>query len=280
MPTPLYKRIFIYLAALLVAISILAPLLWLFLMSVSSAKDLTQIPLHWFPKHWDFSRYKVLLTLAPNSPGSLFLKAMFNSLITATGATLISLLLAIPAAYSFSRFPGRQSWLMASLGMYMVPPVAFILPMYFILQRLGLLNTHWGLILVYCSLILPFLTWMIKNQFDEMPQDIEQAAQLDGLATHAILIKITLPLAKPALGAASLFGWLLAWDEFFYALLFTNNADAKTLPVAIADFMAGRATDDGLIAATGILASVIPLVIAIALQKTLVQGLTDGGTKG
>ncbi|MFM2486268.1 carbohydrate ABC transporter permease [Celerinatantimonas yamalensis] len=280
MPIFVCKRILIYVAALLVALSILAPLLWLFLMSVSSAKDLTQIPLHWLPQHWDFSRYQLLLSLAPDSPGQLFLHAMFNSLITATGATLVSLLLAIPAAYSFSRYSGHEGWLMACLGMYMVPPVAFILPLYFILQQLGLLNTHWGLMLVYCSLILPFLTWMIKNQFDAMPYDIEQAAQLDGLSTYQVLLKITLPLAKPALGAASLFGWLLAWDEFFYALLFTNNINAKTLPIAIADFMAGRATDDGLIAATGILASIIPLIIAIALQKTLVGGLTEGASKG
>ncbi|MFM2481872.1 carbohydrate ABC transporter permease [Celerinatantimonas sp. YJH-8] len=280
MPTSPLKQVLIYVAALLVALSILAPLLWLFLMSVSSANDLTQIPLRWIPSHWDFSRYQQLLSLAPNSPGRLFLQAMLNSLITATGATLVSVLLAIPAAYSFSRYPGREGWLLACLGMYMVPPVAFILPLYFVLQRLGLLNTHWGLMIVYCSLILPFLTWMIKNQFDALPQDIEQAGRLDGLSTRQILTQITLPLAKPALGAAALFGWLLAWDEFFYALLFTNNADAKTLPVAIADFMAGRATDDGLIAATGIMASVIPLIIAILLQKVLVSGLTEGGSKG
>lgn len=275
-----YKRILLYVAAIGVAISILGPLLWLFLMSVSPATDLTQIPLHWIPHHLDFSRYRILLDVTPNSPGELFLHALLNSLWIATGATLVSLLLAIPAAFSFSRFHGRDSWLFACLGMYMVPPVAFVLPLYFVLQYMGLLNTHSGLILVYCSLILPFLTWMIKNHFDSLPLDIEQAATLDGLTTPQVILQITLPLAKPALGASALFGWLLGWDEFFYALLYTNNIQAKTLPVAIAEFMAGRATDDGLIAATGIMASIIPLLIAIFLQKTLVGGLTDGGSKG
>ena len=269
-----------YGAALLIALSILAPMGWLFLMSVSSASDLSRVPLEWLPRQWDFSRYQGLISLAPGQPGAIFLHALGNSLLVASVATAISLLLAIPAAFSFSRYSGRDAWLSGALAIYMVPPVAFVLPLYFLLQQLGLLNTRPGLVMVYCSLILPFLTWMLKNQFDALPRDIEQAARLDGLRFWQVLLRITLPLAKPVLGAAALFGWLLAWDEFFYALLFTSNLSAQTLPVAIAGFTAGRATDDGLIAAIGILASVPPLFIAIWLQKTLVSGLTSGGSKG
>ena len=269
-----------YGAALLVALSILAPMGWLFLMSVSSASDLSRVPLEWLPRQWDFSRYQGLISLAPGQPGAIFLHALGNSLLVASVATAISLLLAIPAAFSFSRYSGHEAWLSGALAIYMVPPVAFVLPLYFLLQQLGLLNTRPGLVMVYCSLILPFLTWMLKNQFDALPRDIEQAARLDGLRFWQVLLRITLPLAKPVLGAAALFGWLLAWDEFFYALLFTSNLSAQTLPVAIAGFTAGRATDDGLIAAIGILASVPPLFIAIWLQKTLVSGLTSGGSKG
>ncbi|PLR34686.1 carbohydrate ABC transporter permease [Chimaeribacter californicus] len=269
-----------YAAALFIALTILAPMAWLFLMSVSSTADLTRIPLRWLPQHWDFSRYVSLLSLAPGQPGQLFLKALLNSLLVACGATAVSLLLAVPAAFSFSRYRGRDGWLFTCLAIYMVPPVAFVLPLYFVLQQLNLLNTHIGLILVYCSLILPFLTWMLKNQFDTLPQDIEQAARLDGLRFWQVLLRITLPLAKPVLGASALFGWLMAWDEFFYALLYTSNITAQTLPVTIAGFTAGRATDDGLIAAVGILASLPPLLIAIWLQKSLVSGLASGGSKG
>ncbi|MEN3754583.1 carbohydrate ABC transporter permease [Mangrovibacter yixingensis] len=274
------RTILRYLAALVVALSILGPMAWLFLMSVSSTADLTRIPLEWLPRQWDFSRYASLVSLEPGKPGALFLHALLNSILVACGATLVSLVLAVPAAFSFSRYPGRDGWLYAGLGIYMVPPVAFVLPLYFILEQLGLLNTRIGLVLVYCSLILPFLTWMLKNQFDTLPRDIEQAARLDGLRFWQVLLRITLPLAKPMLGASALFGWLLAWDEFFYSLLFTSNIAAQTLPVTIAGFTAGRATDDGLIAAVGILASVPPLFIAIWLQKTLVGGLASGGSKG
>lgn len=269
-----------YAAALLVAFSILAPMLWLFLMSVSSNADLMRIPLEWIPAQWDFSRYVSLLSLSPGQPGELFLHALLNSLVVACCATAVSLVLAVPAAFSFSRYRGRDGWLFVCLAIYMVPPVAFVLPLYFVLQELSLLNTHAGLILVYCSLILPFLTWMLKNQFDSLPEDIEQAARLDGLRFWQVLLRITLPLAKPVLGASALFGWLMAWDEFFYALLYTSNMDAQTLPVAIAGFTAGRATDDGLIAAVGILASLPPLLIAMWLQKSLVSGLASGGSKG
>ena len=199
-----------YLAALLVALSILAPMTWLFLMSVSATADLTRVPLEWLPRQWDFSRYARLLSLQPGEPGALFLPALRNSLLVAAGATLVSLLLAVPAAFSFSRYPGRDGWLYAGLGIYMVPPVAFVLPLYFILEHFGLLNTRSGLVLVYCSLIMPFLTWMVKNQFDALPQDIEQAARLDGLRVWQVLLRITLPLAKPMLGASALFGWLPA----------------------------------------------------------------------
>lgn len=274
------RRILLYAAALLLALSILGPMLWLFLMSVSANSDLTRIPLAWLPRQWDFSRYVALLSLTPGQPGELFLHALGNSLLVSGFATLMSLLLAVPAAFSFSRYAGRDLWLFAALAIYMVPPVAFVLPLYFVLQQLGLLNTHLGLGLVYCSLILPFLTWMLKNQFDALPRDIEQAARLDGLRFWQVLLRITLPLAKPVLGASALFGWLLAWDEFFYALLFTNNISAQTLPVTIAGFTAGRATDDGLIAAVGILASLPPLLIALWLQKSLVGGLASGGSKG
>ena len=143
------RRVLLYAAALLLAASILGPMLWLFLMSVSANSDLTRIPLEWLPRQWDFSRYRALLSLTPGQPGELFLHALGNSLLVAGFATLISLLLAVPAAFSFSRYVGRDLWLFAALAIYMVPPVAFVLPLYLVLQQLGLLNPHHGLVLVY-----------------------------------------------------------------------------------------------------------------------------------
>lgn len=272
--------VLLYAAVLLFTTLTLAPLYWLFVMSISDSVALTAKPLLWWPEHLDFSRYSKLLAYAEGGVGERFLSALKNSLTVSISATAISMAAAIPAAYSFSRYPGRQGVLYGTVALYMLPSVAFVLPLYLILSSLNMLNQASSLVIVYCTLLLPFSTWMLKNNFDQVPLEIEQAARIDGAGLLTVISRITLPLALPALGATALFAFLMAWDEFFYALLYTNDIRAKTLPVAIADFAAGRATDYGLISAVGVLAAVPPVVIGLLLQRTLVSGLTAGGTKG
>jgi multiple sugar transport system permease protein len=162
----------------------------------------------------------------------------------------------------------------------MMPPVALILPLYMVFSWLGLLNSQAALVIVYCTILLPFVTWLLKSGFDAVPVEIEQAAQIDGAGIFQTLYHVTLPVAAAALGTAALFALLLAWDEFFYALLYTNDIRSKTLPVAIGDFAAGRATDYGLISAVGVLASLPPVLIGFFLQKSLIAGLSAGSVKG
>jgi len=147
-------------------------------------------------------------------------------------------------------------------------------------SALHLLNTIGALVIVYCTILLPFVTWLLKTNFDAVPIEIEQAARLDGAGLFGVIRHVTLPIAAAAMGTAALFAMLLAWDEFFYALLYTNDIRAKTLPVAIGDFAAGRAIDYGLISAVGVLASLPPVFIAFVLQKSLIVGLAHGGVKG
>ena len=270
----------IYVSVAALVVTTLAPLVWLFIMSISSTKDLTTVPLNWLPSRADFSNYVRLMSLAPNSIGEEFLYALRNSLAASLTATAIALLAGIPAAYSFSRFRGRMGLLYAVLGTYMLPPVAFILPLYMAFSALHLLNTIGALVIVYCTILLPFVTWLLKTNFDAVPIEIEQAARLDGAGLFGVIRHVTLPIAAAAMGTAALFAMLLAWDEFFYALLYTNDIRAKTLPVAIGDFAAGRAIDYGLISAVGVLASLPPVFIAFVLQKSLIVGLAHGGVKG
>ena len=276
----LLSQLLTYLAVLVLVVVTLAPLVWLFIMSISSATDLTARPLHWLPDEVDLSRYLRLVTIAAHSAGEEFVYALRNSLLASCSATAIALLAGIPAAYSFSRHPGRIGLLYAVLGTYMMPPVAFILPLYFAFAALGLLNNVLALTIVYCTILLPFVTWLLKANFDNVPREIEEAARIDGARLFGLLRHVTLPIAKAGLGTATLFAVLLAWDEFFYALLYTSDNRAKTIPVAIADFAAGRATDYGLISAAGVLAALPPLIIAFFLQKSLIAGLAQGGVKG
>lgn len=272
--------LFVHAVALLLAAVILAPLLWLFVMSISPTADLTAKPLRWWPGDVDLSRYRALLTLASNTSGQAFLYAMRNSLSVAGMATLAAVLIAVPAAWSVSRTP-RLGWsLYAVVATYMLPPVALCVPLYLGLSSLGMLNSKVGLACIYLTILAPFTTWLLKSAFDAIPRAIESSAMIDGARLDQILRVITLPLAAPAIATATLFAFLLAWDEFFYALLFTSDVSAKTLTVAIADLAGGRVADYGLIATAGVLAALPPVLIGLFLQRAIVSGLTSGGVKG
>ncbi|PSJ63072.1 carbohydrate ABC transporter permease [Pseudaminobacter soli (ex Li et al. 2025)] len=276
----LTATIFIHAFALLLAAVIVAPVIWLFVMSISSTADLTAKPLHWWPETVDLSRYTRLLTAVANTEGAAFVAALFNSLRVAGMATIAALLVAIPSAWAVSRTPTVGWSLYAVIATYMLPPVALAVPLYMALAALGLLNTVYGLALVYLTILAPFTTWLLKSGFDSIPREIESAAMMDGARLDQILRLITLPLAAPVMATAALFAFLLAWDEFFYALLFTSDLRAKTLTVAIADLAGGRVSDYGLIATAGVLAALPPVLIGLFMQRALISGLTQGGVKG
>ncbi len=268
-------------ALILVALVVLAPLAWLVLMSVSSTNDLTTLPLRWIPRALDLSRYHRLLSLVPNGQGEMFLHALRNTLMVAAGSTALSFVLAVPAAWVFSRRRGAHGVLLYMIvATYMLPPVLFVVPMYRILSELQLLNTRLALILTDTTIVLPFATWLVKGGIDAIPVELEEAAAIDGAGLWRTLRSVTLPLARPIIGTALLLAVLIVWDEFLYALLFTSDDRAQTLTVAIANLATGRITDYGLLAAAGILAAAPPVAIGLALQRTLVAGLTGGAVKG
>lgn len=272
--------IFIHAAALLLAAVILAPILWLFVMSISPAADLSAKPLRWWPREVDFSRYRLLLSTVENSAGAAFSASLLNSVKIAGMATIAALALAVPAGWAVSRTPSVGWSLSVVIATYMLPPVALAVPLYMGLSQLGLLNTVYGLALVYLTILAPFTTWLMKSGFDSIPRDIEAAAMIDGAGLLRTWRIITLPLAAPVVATSALFAFLLAWDEFFYALLFTSDQRAKTLTVAIADLAGGRVADYGLIATAGVLAALPPVLVGLVMQRALISGLTSGGVKG
>lgn len=276
---PLFTA-FVYVSALMLAVVILAPLAWLFVMSISSAADLSAKPLNWWPDEIDLSRYRALLSTIENTAGAAFVASLLNSLKVAGMATLAAIAVAIPAAWAVSRTPTVSWSLFAVIATYMLPPVALAVPLYMGLAYLGLLNSVFGLALVYLTILAPFTTWLLKSGFDSIPREIESAAMIDGARLDQILRLLTLPLAAPVMATSALFAFLLAWDEFFYALLFTSDLRAKTLTVAIADLAGGRVSDYGLIATAGVLAALPPVLIGLVMQRALISGLTSGGVKG
>lgn len=274
------EKILLHGAASALALIILAPVLWLFVMSISPAEALSARPLQWWPGEVDLSRYATLLSRVENSAGAAVTSSLFNSVAVAAMATLAAIAVAVPAGWAVSRTPSVGWSLNAVIATYMLPPVALAVPLYMGLAKLGMLNSVFTLALVYLTILAPFTTWLMKSGFDGIPREIEAAAMIDGANLWQTLRIVTLPLALPTIGTAVLFAFLLAWDEFFYALLFTSDLRAKTLTVAIADIAGGRVSDYGMIATAGVIAALPPVLIGLLMQRALISGLTSGGVKG
>jgi multiple sugar transport system permease protein len=273
--------VFIYAAAGVVSLIILAPFVWLLISSVASPADLLARPLRWVPQHISFSRYDSIFRGGLSSTADTFRAALVNSTVVAGAAVVISLVVGVFGAYAFARlrFRGRKTALLLMLSTYMLPPIAIVVPLYLLLVQLHLLDTRLGLIFVYCSFITPFVLWIMSGYFRTIPRELEDAARVDGTSRIGALFRVVLPLARPGLLATALFGFLLAWDEFLYALIFTSSTAAKTIPVAIAEFTGRFTVDFGMIATGGVIAAIPPLVIAFVFQRYIVGGLSAGAIK-
>lgn len=276
------STIVIYVAAVLTAVVILAPFAWLVISSLAAPADLLARPLRWIPENASFSRYAQVFSDSGGGAAATFRAAMVNSAIVATSSVLISMGVGIFGAYAFARlrFRFQRPILLLFLSTYMLPPIAILISLYLTLVQLHLLDSKLGLVLVYCSFITPFVLWIMSGYFRSIPRDLEDAARIDGCSRMGALFRVVLPLARPGLLATALFGFLLAWDEFLYALIFTSSVGSKTIPVAIAEFTGRNAVDFGMIATGGIVASLPPLVIAFVFQRYIVGGLAAGGVKG
>jgi multiple sugar transport system permease protein len=274
--------LFVHVAALVASTIILAPFVWLLYSSVVGQTDLLGRPMRWLPEHLTLSRYRSIFAGQGISAAAEFRTAMVNSFVVATGTVVISLTVGVLGGYALARlrFPLRRVTLLSFLVTYMLPAITLLIPLYLLMSRFGLLNTKAGLIVVYCSLATPFALWTMSNFFASLPEELEDAARIDGCSRLGALVRVILPLAKPGIIATSLYAFLLCWDEFLYALIFTSTTQAKTIPVAIAEFTGRNAVDFGLIAAGGVLASLPPVVLTIAFQRYLISGLSAGAVKG
>ncbi|GAP41026.1 carbohydrate ABC transporter permease [Flexilinea flocculi] len=269
-----------YFALIILFVYIISPFLWLLIMSVSSSAELTLKPLRWIPEKIDFSAFKELLVMGLNTRGELFLYALRNSLVTAMTTVLLSMLVTIPAAWVFSRYSGKKNVILSlAIFTFMLPPVAYCIPLYKLLVRFDLMDKSLALAFVYCTFVLPFCVWLIKSSIDAIPYELEEAAVIDGAGFLQRIIQIVMPLLLPALGTVALMSLIMAWDEYFYAMLFTNSKAAITLPVVIANLASGRQSNYNLIAAGGVLASAPPVIIGMLFQKALIKGLVSGGVK-
>lgn len=267
---------------ILLAVAVLAPVLWMFMTSIMYPKDLSATPLKLIPDQVTFSRYaQVFQNNNISDPACIFRYALRNSTIIAVCVTVLSLIFGTLASYSFARlrFRGRGGLMMLVLFTYMLPPVALVIPMYKIFNRFGILDSKFGLVILYLSFILPFIIWSMQGFFGSISRYYEEAAAMDGANRLQILIHIFFPIARPGAIATGILAFLMSWDEFFYSLVFTSSLSAKTIPLAIAEFNGKFTIDYGMISVAGIIGSLIPVLIAVVFQKYIVMGMSSGGVK-
>jgi len=273
----------LYAAELIALVVVLAPFAWLLISSVAAPVDLIRRPLEWIPSHIGFDRFAQLtFGSSPDSTAQGFRSAIVNSTVIASVVTAVSLIAGTLAAYAFARlrFPARGWLILAFLATYMLPPIALILPLYQIMNLLHLRDTPLALIIVYSSFVTPFVIWIMRGYIATISSDLDDAARIDGCSRLGALWRVIVPVALPGLLSTALLAFLMAWDEFLYALILTQTNAAKTLPVAINDFIGRFGVDFGLLATGGVIAAVPPVLIAFVFQRYIVAGLTTGGVKG
>ena len=205
----------------------------------------------------------------------------FNSLFIAGTSVVLAVVIGISAAYAFSRHPlkGNDTYLFIILTTRMMPPIVVVIPIFLLFRVGGLAGSYTGIILLYVAFNLPFSIWMLKSFFDELPRDIEDAARLDGSSDLATFFKICLPQIWPGIAATVVFGLILTWNEFLFALMLTGS-DTRTVPVALAQTLGGElGVDWGLLSAVEVL-FVLPVVaVTFVLQDQLMRGVTFGTIK-
>ena len=278
----LVRQILLYSAVLLIVFWTVAPYLWLIISSLSYRIDLLQTPLHWIPQRITFENYQELFIASggANMNANLFLQALKNTSIVAFSATFICLVLGVFSAYALARlkFPGSNASVGLMMGVQMLPPIAIVIPVYVLLRGFNLLDTRFGLVLVYLSFILPLVVWLMRSYFASIPSELEDAARIDGCSRIGALFRIILPLSGPGLVSVAIFAFIAAWNEYLYAFILTT-ADAKTLPVLIGEFSTKLGLEYLRIAAAGVLASLPPVILALVFQRYIMHGLTSGAVK-
>lgn len=255
---------------------ILTPYLWMFLTSIKPAKELYTSPIKYLPSAVTFDGYKLLLKTTS------FPRFLLNSLIVAFSTVAVTAVVATLAAYCFSRleFRGKQKLLGVFLISQMFPAVLLVLSLFFIMKNLGVLNTPFALILAYSTFSLPFTIWLLSGFLNTIPYELDESGMIDGASRWQTFRHIIFPLAMPGIVAALTYVFILSWNEFLYALTFTSDASAQTLPVGLNSFMGEFVIRWDLLTAGGVLTSIPIIIFFMLVQKYLVQGLTSGAVKG
>ncbi len=255
---------------------VLFPFYWIVTTSLKTTTQISSRTSIFWPQPFTMEQYVDLTTNTP------FVTWLFNSALVASASTLLSVALASLAAYALTRLRFLGAGLLTTLLLitYLLPGTLLFIPLYQTLSAIGMINTYWALIVTYPTFLLPFATWVLMGYFRSIPVELEEAAMIDGASRLYIFLRITLPLAAPALLSVTLFAFTNAWNEFLFAFVFIYSESLRTLPIGLQSLVFGDILPWGKLMAASLLTAVPVAVLYIYAQRFLVEGLTVGSVKG
>ena len=272
----LVKRVAFFLLVAFIVVVMVFPFYYAILTSFKSGTNLFKV--NYWPQELNFANYANVFASAA------FLQNLANSIIVASLTVLLSLILSVTASYALSRvnFRGRGLLLMTILAVSMFPQIAVLAGLFELIRFYNLFNSLWALIFSYTIFSLPFTVWVLTTFMRDLPVEIEEAAIVDGATPWIIIWRVFLPLLWPALVTTGLLAFIAAWNEYLFALTFTSNNSARTVPVAISLF-SGNSEHEvpwGTIMAASVLVTAPLVVLVLIFQRKIISGLTAGGVKG
>jgi multiple sugar transport system permease protein len=295
------RRTLLFFGSMLFALYVLAPIAWLVSSSFQSEAEITSVPPHWIPDHPTLDNFSAIFKSSnevvtyenrkqgdtatggfiPSTAANL-LPSMKNSFLVALAVVVLNLLVSVPAAYALAkiRFIGRTSSIYFMLSTRVIPDIALVVPFFLFVQKLGLMDNLWSLIITYLAITVPFSIFILTGYFESLPDELDKAARVDGCSRLQTLLLVYLPLAVPSLVAVVLFTFLTSWNEFLLALMFTQTPASQTMPIVVASFTSDFNISFSFINAAGVMAIVPPVLIAIVFERYIVSGLTAGAVKG
>ena len=264
-----------YLLLAVVCLLFVIPILWIVSTSFKAPGEIFTTPTTLLPQQPTAGNYRAVFEGG-------FRWYLINSLIAASGVTALGLLFGVPAAFGFARYRFRLSGLLLSFIVVtrIFPPIALALPFFLEFKTLGLIDTPFGLVIAYIPIVLPLMIWILEGFFRDYPEEILEAARIDGLGAIGTLLRIVIPTSMPAIGVATLFGFLVAWNEFVIALTLTRTTAGQTLPVGISTLITQFQTLWGQMMAVAAIYLLPVLFVTVVTQRGLVRGVMSGATKG
>jgi multiple sugar transport system permease protein len=267
---------------LVLLVLVLLPIYWMVNTSFKLQPEIFRMPPTFFPRKFTLFNYTSII-IGDLASSISFLSYFKNSLIVSVVTVVFTLILATPAAYSFSRvkFIGRRTLIYVILLSQMLPIVLVLIPIYITFLKLGLLSTYMGLVLPYLMFTLPFSIWMLKGYFDSIPTELDEAAKVDGCNKFQAMWKVILPNVRPGLTATAIVSFIMAWDEFIISLTIMDDNAMRTLPVGIIQSFVGEFSIKwGEMMAASMVTSIPVILIFVFLSRQLIGGLTAGAVKG